>query len=217
MSKPRAGQASYRYWTEPETEKLLELVGDTPFLEVCRAWNSWAGRHGIAPRSPQSIRKKAQWLGESFICTGRWVRVGDVAQLLGKHRSAIQKWHKAGWIHCYIAGHQSCVQRDELRRLARERPRLFAGCEREGLFQLLEDERLADWILEQYPERYQSCRNGKRVLWVDRGTVFPSYAAAGRAAHVCPKAIRLSIIEGRRACGYRFALLGTGQSVRSAN
>jgi len=205
---PRAGQASYRYWTAPEVERLLELVGETPFVHVCREWNRWANKEGIPNRSPQSIRKKLTGLGESTVCLGRWVRLGDVAHLLGKDRSTIQKWANAGWVSYIVYGHQSCILRADLRRLARERPILFAGCDRQGLVQLLEDEDLAESILAAYPQRYQSSINGKRVLWVDRMQAFPSYAAAGRAAHICSKAIRLGVIEGRPVCGYRFVLLG---------
>ena len=208
MSKPRAGQSSYRYWTDPEVERLLELVGETPFVQVCREWNRWANKEGIPNRSPQSIRKKLTCMGESTVCLGRWVRLGDAARLLGKDRSTIQKWALDGLVNRYRAGSQSCILRADLRRLARERPRLFAGCDRRGLVQLLQDEDLADDILAAYPQRYQSSINGKRVLWVDRMQTFPSYAAAGRAAHVCSKAIRLGVIEGRPVCGYRFVLLG---------
>lgn len=211
MTTPRTGQASYRYWTQPEVEKLQELVGDLPFQIVWKEWNVWAKKNGLQPRSRASLQKKAQALGETQLCYGDWIRTGEVARLLGKHRSAIQNWYRAGWIRCYRAGRNTSTPRIDLRRLARERPRLFAGCNREGLMLLLEDERLVDGILLEHPERYPTIHQDIRVLWVDRGLVFPSYSAAAKAAHVSPSTIARSIREGRTAAGLRFALLSNRQ------
>jgi hypothetical protein len=204
QQKPRGAQVAYRYWTKEETDKLLQLVGNMPFEAVVREWNRWASKAGIEPRSQQSLRKKAQGMGETVRSYGAWVRVGEIALLLGKHRSTIHKWIADGLVSQHGAGHASAVPRVDLRRLARHKPQLFGGCERTALVQLLEDEALADAVLEQCPKRHQSSLNGRRVLWVERGLVFPSYAAAGRAAFICPKAIRRGVLLDRPVCGWRF-------------
>jgi hypothetical protein len=183
-----------------------------PFKRVWREWNIWAKQQGLEPRSLMSLQKKAQALGETQACYGNWIGTGEVARLLGKHRSAIQNWYRAGWVRCHRAGRHSAVSRADLRRLARERPQLFAGSSHEGLVQLLEDERLADEIVTGFPQRYPTRNQSIRVLWVDRGLVFPSYAAASRAAHVSPSAIARAIREGRPAAGMRFELLGVRQA-----
>ena len=205
MTQPRGGQASYRYWTPPEIEKLLELAGDLPFASLVREWNRWAKLHDMPRRSSQSIRKKLTALGESTCTYGAWIRLGDVAALLGKDRSTIGLWARRGLVKYHRAASQSCILRADLKRLARRKPQLFAGCPRAGLVQLLEEEELADSILSAYPERYQSVVTGRRVLWVDKQQVFPS--AAARAANVSHHAIRKAIAEGRTTCGYRFERL----------
>lgn len=198
---------SYRCWTPAELDKLEELVGQTAFDRVCQRWNHWAKGQGIPERSQQSLRKKAQENGWTVFAWGDWVLVGEVARLTGKHRSAIHKWIAAGWLTREGKARASAVSRLELRRLARQRPQLFGGIERSRLVQLLEVEDLVDQILEQCPKGWQSRTNGQRVRWVNRGQTFGSYAAAGRAAHIDPHAIRQGIAEGRLVCGHRFELM----------
>jgi hypothetical protein len=195
---------TYRFWTREELDKLEGLVGQVPFPQACKRWNCWAATQGIPSRTSQSLRKQAQKQGWTALPWGEMVLVGVAAQLLGKHRSTLQEWISNGWVTRYGRGRASSLSRMELRRLAREKPQLFGGVPRPELVQLLEVEELVDWVLEQAPRRWQSSRNGHRIRWVNRGQVFDSYAAAGRAAHVCSKAIRQAIIEGRDVCGYRF-------------
>lgn len=195
---------TYRFWTAAELDKLEELVGQTTFESVCYRWNYWASREGLPPRSTHSLARKARKMGWTRFAWGDLVLTGDVARLLGKHRSTVQEWVRQGWITRHGSGRASALSRLELRQLARRKPQVFGGVPRGALVQLLELEELADWILEQAPKRWQSCRNSHRVRWVDRGLVFNSYGEAGRAAHVNGKAIRNAIAEGRLVCGMRF-------------
>lgn len=195
---------TYRLWTPAELDKLEEYVGQTPFQQACHRWNHWAGQQGIPTRTAQSLRKKAQELGLTAFAWGDMVLIGTVSKLLGKNRTTVQRWVQGGWINRHGTGRASALSRKELRALARDRPQLFGGVDRCALVQLLEDERLVDWLLEQAPRRWQSSRNGHRIRWVNRGLEFPSYAAAGRAAHIDSKAIRQGVIEGRLVCGWRF-------------
>lgn len=195
---------SYRYWTAAELDKLEEFAGATTFSTLCNRWNTWAKQQGVPRRSPDSLRKKAQEQGWTVLAWGDQVLIGTVAKLLGKHRSTIQEWVRSGWVTRCGNGRSSAISRLELRQLARENPHLFGGVPRADLVQLLELEDLVDWILEQAPKRWQSSRNGTQVRWVDRGLVFPSYAAAGKAAHIDSKAIRRGAIEGKPVCGMRF-------------
>lgn len=198
---------TYRRWSAAELDKLEELVGESPFRMACHRWNSWASQQGLPRRTPQSLRKKAQAQGWTTFAWGDAVLVGTVAKLLGKHRSTLQLWVRAGWITRQGKGRASAFSRLELRQLARQRPQLFGGVDRRALVQLLELEDLVDWILEQCPKRWQSSVNGRRIRWVERGLVFSSYVAAGKAAHIHSKAIRKGVIEGRPVCGWRFELV----------
>lgn len=195
---------TYRRWSAAEVDKLDEVVGMAPFDYACRRWNIWAGEQGIPYRSRQSLAKKAQELGLSRLAWGDWILVGEAARLLGKNRSTISNWVHAGWVTRFGTGRGSSIKRSDLRRLARQRPQLFGGVNRGDLVQLLESEDLADWVLEQYPQRWQDRHHGHQVWWVDRGLKFDSYAAAGRAAHVCSKSIRRAVLENRLVCGMRF-------------
>lgn len=199
-----SNRTQYRRWTEAETLWLQELAGDLPFHLVMSQFNHWAGKQGLPHRSPDSVRKKLRHLGTSRVPVGAWIRLGDVAQMLGKDRSTIRLWSTSGLLRYHRAGRYSSVNRDDLIRLARNRPRLFAGCDRSGLLLLLEDEALVTGILQRFPRRYSAAGRGRRVRWVDTGQVFPTYREASAAAHICRQAISAALRDGRTVAGMRF-------------
>ena len=194
----------YRAWTEAETLRLQELAGDMPFLMVCQQFNGWAVRNGIPPRSTSSLEKRLRRLGTSRRTHGSWLCVGDVARMLGKNRSTVLLWATNGWIRHHKAGSCSSVSRDDLIRLARERPRLYAGADRSNLLLLLEDEDLVTEILRQFPRRYCATGRGRRVRWMDTGQEFPTCRAAAKAANLHYTSVSKAIREGRPAAGLRF-------------
>lgn len=196
-----------RYWSDAEVQQLLELAGDMPFPLVQQQFNYWATKNGLPHRSRDSLAKKLNGLGGSRQPVGQWVGTGDVAKMLGKNKSTIQLWVRAGYVRRHKAGPFSSIRRADLVKLARERPRLFAGCDRTNLLMLLEDEELVTSILQQYPRRYWAMGRGRRVRWVDTGQVFDCYKAAARAAHVSDKTICKALQEGRLAAGWRFELV----------
>ena len=198
----------YRAWTPAETLQLQELAGDMPFVYVAQQFNNWASRHGIPHRSVASLHKKLRALGGSCRCSGTWLQIGDVAQMLGKSRSTISLWcHNHPWIRYHKAGHNSSVNRDDLIRLARERPQLYAGTDRDNLILLLEDEELADSILERFPRRYWAKGRGKRVRWTDTGQVFETLKDAAAATNLDYSSIGKALRQGRPAAGLRFEWL----------
>lgn len=193
-----------RAWTKEEAWQLQELAGDMPFVLVVQQWNIWATRNGIPHRTSISLRRKLAAIGGTGRAFGSWLCLGDVARMLGKHRSTVLQWANAGFIRYHKGGPYSSVNRDDLIQLARERPQLFAGTDRDNLLLLLEDADLADSILERYPRRYWGVGRGRRVRRVDTGQVFATCQAAAQAANLHYTAITKALREGRPAAGMRF-------------
>lgn len=200
-------KTQYRVWTDAEAWRLQELAGDMPFVMVVRQWNIWATANGIPHRTAHSMRKKLRSLGASGRACGSWLCVGDAAQMLGKHRSTILLWAQEGLVRYHKNGPHSCVNRDDIIKLARERPLLFAGVDRDNLLLVLEDEDLVDSILEQHPFAYCGTGRGRRVRWVDTGQVFSTYREAAKAANLHYTAVSKAVRQGRPAAGLRFELV----------
>lgn len=178
-----------------------------PFAMVVRKWNTWATGNGIPRRTAHGIRKKLRSLGASGRACGSWLCVGDVARMLGKHRSTILLWAQEGLVRHHKNGPHSCVNRDDIIKLARRRPLLFAGVDRDNLLLLLENEKLVSSILERYPCHYCGAGRGRRVRWVDTGQVFETYAEAAEAASLHYTSVSKAVREGRPAAGLRFELV----------
>lgn len=189
-------------WTRVEVEMLEDLTGNSPFPAVVQQYNSWAKANGHPIRSRRALEHKVYTLVDSRASYGRWVGVGDVARALGRSHQTIWEWAQQGWIRRIHAGAASAVARDDLIRLAQERPTLFGGAPRDGLLLILEDHDLVDQICRDYPAMVGGMGGRYPIRW--QGKVFPSIAQAARAAHVSPSAIRLGLKEGRLVCGMRF-------------
>lgn len=197
-------RSSYK-WTQAELDKLDDLLGNLPFPHVVQHFSRWLTAEGLRPRSRRSVEHAAYKLAGSRLPFGRWVRVGDVARALDRWPSTVWDWAKRGWIRRIHAGTASAVCRDDLIKLARQRPELFGGSPREGLLLILEDPDLVDQIRRDYPSRVAGIGGTRRVRW--HGQVFPSIGAAARAAHVSEAAIRAGLKAGRLVCGMKFEAL----------
>lgn len=193
----------WRSWQPAEVERLTALAGELPVPLLVQRWNAWARRVGLPPRTEASLRRKAMALGLSLVARGEWVMIGAAARQMGRSIGCMQEWTRHGWLR----HRRGVVWRPSLVALARERPHLFAGCDPDGLRQLLQDTELAEGILTAYPRcRAMPCRP-RAVECVTTGQVFPSMRAAGRALHLDGSAVALAVREGRPAAGLRFRLV----------
>lgn len=193
-----------RAWTPAEVDRLQAMVGQMPFCLVIEHWNAWAEREGIPIRTPGSLGRMADRLGDSRMPDGKWVGVGEVARALGRHPSVIWRWCRRGMVAYCRSGNRSAIKRASLRKLARKMPEAFCGSSRDGLLYVLEDAQLADAIRRDYPERIKGRGNGSPVRCIERDVVFPSCSAAGKALHMSESTVRLSLRTGKPVAGLRF-------------
>lgn len=170
---------------------------------VLQRFNAWAKRQGLPPRSEASLRRKALGLGLSVVPQGEWVMIGAAARQIGRSIGCLQEWTRHGWLR----HRRGTVWRPSLVALARERPHLFAGCNPDGLRELLQDAALTDAILAAYPARRAMPCRPRAVECITTGQVFPSMRAAGRALHLDGSAVALAVREDRPAGGLRFRLV----------
>lgn len=191
-----------RRWSESEIELLTELAGDVPHaLLMWHLRKHWRER-GLKPRSANAVGKQAGKLGLLLEPVGKWVNTTVVCELLCRHRRSVHEWAEKGYVRKMRGAHSSALLREDLIRLAKRKPHLFAGATRGNLYQLLEDEQLAEWIAKQHPQHPAGPGWGKRVRW--RGRVYASVVSVAEVAHLHPHTIRVAMREGRAAGGEWF-------------
>lgn len=188
-------------WSKAEIDQLDFLAGDHPFLEVVRRYNTWAAANGFSARSDRAIERAGLKRGITFRPCGKRITLGAIRDAIGCTQ------HQA----LRILDHCSCYQRrkrarryvlrTELKRVARLHPELFSAAPRDNLVQLLEDEKLAEWIATHPPVRYGNCRP---IRCKETGDTFPSIVAASRANFIHSTQIKRALHDNVTAAGFHW-------------
>jgi hypothetical protein len=85
---------SYREWTRPEQQKLLDLIASHTLDEVTL----------LLRRSPTSVRSMLHRLGASARMGEDWFTKHALAEALHVRTEEVQKWIDRGWLKCRIVG-----------------------------------------------------------------------------------------------------------------
>lgn len=85
---------SYRQWTKPEQQKLLDLIASHSFDEVTL----------LLGRTPTSVRSMLHRLGASARMGEDWFTKHALAEALHVRAEEVQKWIDRGWLKCRIVG-----------------------------------------------------------------------------------------------------------------
>src|SRR5579864_3645525 len=88
---------SYREWTKPEQQRLVELIDSVPVEEAAR----------ILRRPPASVRSMLHRLGLGVRQSREWFTISLLAQVLHVSRDEVRKWVDRGWLQCRIVQAQS--------------------------------------------------------------------------------------------------------------
>lgn len=195
-----------RHWTEPELEILQSLVGDMPWPMVTRAYNTQAGTLGLQRRTTTALERKCDNLGLQRRSIGKWITTGFIAEMTGISRTTIQRWIARGilpardfWSGGRFKRHY--VSRDDLCKLARQRPDLFGGIPEPQLVMLFNNEQVAaDIVALELP----SIRQRRPVICIERGRKYPSIHRAAKAVYVTPQRLRVVLDTDLTAGGYHW-------------
>lgn len=188
-------------WTQKEEDILLSLAGDLPWSIATRRYNQWATMNGYAKRSKRALYRRVHILGHSTRAAGQWLDTAAIAQLLGVHGETIRRWDRKGWVHVYQQGRKKYINRKSLVQLAKERPQLLAGHDRNSLFLLLEDEVLAARLAAT---KRKNTGLRAKVLCIETGLIYPSLQAAAQSQWVTRAAITGAVRRGSRCNGYHW-------------
>jgi hypothetical protein len=195
-------------WTPEELASLEAISGYTYTPKVVEVYNRWAKRSGLPKRTKASILSTCSRHKISRKADGFFLTSGKIAELLGVAIDIPQRWAERGYVPTIHSGKQydpRYFKRSDLVRLAKQRPDLFGGIERDRLFALLEDEDLADSIAARFPRRKGS---GTPVQAVESGRIFPSVSAAARALHCTPQGIHSAMRINGTCAGFSWRKVG---------
>lgn len=212
-------------WSNAEDQQLISMVGSLPFQILCSGYNAWARSEGHPQRTRNAIGKRIKVLNAgSLIPVGDYLTTGSICLMLQCSDMVVHRWVKKGFIEAYTfkgshyeQGRSNTTdrrtfyfRRKEIVQLARDMPHLFAGCTKQNLFLLLEDEELSESIAENHPRRNGAPRPIKNL---DTGHTFPSAKkAADWANKFSPfRTDRTGVAQaaraGCRAANYRWQYL----------
>jgi DNA-binding transcriptional MerR regulator len=177
-------------WKPEELETLQQLAGDVPWPRLTYLYNQGIVQRGYPKRTETAIRRKCNQLGLRVACQGEWVNAGFVCKLLDISYESVRGWILRGLLPAKrfgdTRGNRYYFTRTDLRKLAKAHPRLFGGYDVAVLTQLLDDERIADWLAsQQLPRLFQP----KTVICIETGKRYKSISAAARDVYVVPKCI----------------------------
>jgi hypothetical protein len=83
---------SYREWTKPEQQRLVELIDTVPVEEAAR----------VLRRPATSVRSMLHRLGLGGRQGREWFTVSALAEALHVGRSEVQRWVDRGWLACRV-------------------------------------------------------------------------------------------------------------------
>jgi hypothetical protein len=200
-------------WTEPETEKLLELVQSYPLCRLVRIYNLWARTHGQRERTKIGIHKKIRRMGYSTRVNAEYYTLTYLSQMLGIPKDTISGWKslKTNPLQTYQHDRKrlaaNYVSSEHFKEFAKHHPKCLGGAKEVGLQLLLEDSVWAREILREYPKRNPVGWAPLRVRCIETGKIYKSLAAAGRDVYVARQGIKRSITDGHKAGGFHFELV----------
>jgi hypothetical protein len=88
------GKRTYRPWTKPEQQKLLDLISSRSLEEVTT----------LLQRSSTSVRSMLHRLGASASIGQDWFTKHALAEALHVRSDEVQKWIDQGWLKCRAVG-----------------------------------------------------------------------------------------------------------------
>jgi hypothetical protein len=192
------------FWSPEEKAALESIAGNVLPTMIFSAYNRWAKKNGYTERTRQSIASAMGRRKVSRKAEGDWIAASYIASTLGTSIDVPQRWAEKGLIESYKnAGSKSrrYFRRADVVALARNRPSVFGGIDRQRLFMLLEDEDLADFIAQNFPKPRGS---GKMVQAVESGRIYESVTAAARDVFATSQGIHSAMKVGGTCAGYHW-------------
>jgi len=195
------------YWNDREIHFLASIAETMPLDTLCHTFNCFASRNNRPQRSVLSIKRKLDLLGYSSKPEiGSFTTVA-LGRLLGCSHETVRSWCKKGLEHKYRYNtHHGIIdiKINNLKSFARKYPHLFGGFNRTDLFIALEDAKLIDYILENYPKRNSAMRDKQPVRCIETGRIYGSFVEAARNYLITPAGFRSAIIRGSAIAGHHF-------------
>jgi hypothetical protein len=194
-------------WTRDDLELLQSLAESLPIKTLCSIFNAKAKQNQRPERSLAAIKARLSTLGYSYEPQHSVYTISSLARLLNCSKDAVSYWRKLGLKTTKSVKNSKgkvYIRIEDVRQLARKRPELFGGFQREALFIIFENMDVVEKILKAYPNRNRGIANKQPVRCIETGVVYDSHLEAARAFFVTRSGIYKAVTTGCCANNHHF-------------
>ena len=195
-------------WSKEEIEYLADNLGSVPFRQLRINFKSWATRNGYPKRTTTAIEVQIHRMTThshlSRKCTEDNFTVYELARGLGVPMERIRTFVRNGKLTPRkIARNQNAVKREDAIALVLNNAPIFANCDRDNLFWLLEDDTLVEKVKSSEPST-RGFRRAVRCYAPDGVRVYSGVKQAARENFISHNCISQAIARGGMSAGMKW-------------
>lgn len=195
-------------WSKEEIEYLADNLGSVPFRQLRINFKSWATRNGYPKRTTTAIEVQIHRMTThshlSRKCTEDNFTVYELARGLGVPMERIRTFVRNGKLTPRkIARNQNAVKREDAIALVLNNAPIFANCDRDNLFWLLEDDTLVEKVKSSEPST-RGFRRAVRCYAPDGVRVYSGVKQAARENFISHGCISQAIARGGMSAGMKW-------------
>lgn len=201
-------QKKGKLWSKEEIEYLAENLGSLPFPLLVKSFKKWAKKQGYLERTNMAIEVQVHRMTThshlSRKCTEDNFTVYELARGLGVPMERVRAFVRNGKLKPRkVSRSQNAVKREDAIALVLNNAPIFANCDRDNLFWLLEDDALVEKVKSSEPST-RGFRRAVRCYAPDGIRVYSGVKQAARENFISHNCISQAIARGGMSAGMKW-------------
>lgn len=179
-------------WSKPEHDFLEELIGNYPFREVVKRYQSKAKKEGWPVRSRHAIEVRVSRHIGSRKAIDRNFTYHALARILGYNRHRVREWYRGGKLKAKKIGYITKITEAHLNEFVRQYPHYLSDADWMGLVFLFGESKA-----QQIKEYESTVTKPQKVRCKKTGIIYPSLKTAALANHMDKSTVRRRAMKGQ--------------------